>query len=189
MALIALSSYIRSRNPTFSHLSLVPFLRLPAARDLLLRAQIQRPAPPRPLPHATCSTHLTADSRPCAAAGAWPWWAGRLVIQPPRTQIRRSGDGSRAGGASSSPVRRESRLRASSRRLKLSSLASSGADPGGLAARKLSRRRHRLFFPEQQVGSTQLSFRAVVSPSSTAQPSAGTTRSQEEQVKRLLPDA
>ena len=88
MALIALSSYIRSRNPTFSHLSLVPFLRLPAARDLLLRAQIQRPAPPRPLPHATCSTHLTADSRPCAAAGAWPWWAGRLVIQPPRTQIR-----------------------------------------------------------------------------------------------------
>jgi len=35
----------------------------------------------------------------------------------------------------------------------------------------------------------QLSFRAVVSPSPAAQPSAGTTRSQEEQVKRLLPDA
>jgi len=67
------------------------------------------------------------------------------------------------------------------RRLKLSSLASSGADPGGLAARKLSRRRHRLFFPEQQVGSMQLSFCAVVSPSPAAQPSAGTTRSQEEQ--------
>ena len=75
-----------------------PYLLPSLPRPFPPTAGCTRSAPPSPdpapcsstppLPHATCSTHLTADSRPCAAAGAWPWWAGRLVIQPPRTQIR-----------------------------------------------------------------------------------------------------